>query len=103
MTNLFRWSARVLEGGTIVLSILAAFALDSWWDNRQAGIARYEGMGAVAEELAAAREHVAERLTAYDQIEQYLISVLHLMNAAGYGSTVEVPDTLMAAVLYARN
>ena len=30
-----RWSARLAEGVVIVVSILLAFSLDAWWENRQ--------------------------------------------------------------------
>lgn len=101
MTDRLRWSSRLLESVTILLSILSAFALNSWWDNHKVSLALDEGLGAVAEELDAAKEHIAGRLSVYDQVEQYLGSVLHLLTAVGDASTVEVPDTLMAAVLYA--
>lgn len=101
VTNRVSWSTRLMEGMTIVLSILAAFALDSWWDSRQVSLALDEGLAAVAEELDAARDHVAERVGVYDRVEQYLAAVVPMLAAAGDASTVEVPDTLMAALLYA--
>lgn len=90
-----------MEGITIVLSIIAAFALDSWWDEHQASRALAEGLAAVSEELEAAQGHVAERVAVYDQVEKYLSAALQMVAVAGDAPTVPVPDTLMAAVLYA--
>jgi hypothetical protein len=91
---------RVFEGVTIVLSILAAFALDSWWDNHVASRALHEGLTAVVEELKRSEQHVAQRVVAYDRVDGYLTAVLHLLGTEGNGSVIEIPDTLLAAVLY---
>lgn len=101
MQDRLSWSNRLIEGLTIVLSIIAAFVLDSWWDEHQVSLALDEGLAAVAEELDAAQGHVAERVAVYDQVEEYLTAVLHMVAVAGDGPTIAVPDTLMAAVLYA--
>ncbi len=95
------WSTRLLEGVTIVLSILAAFALDSWWDNRLVSQTLDDGLGAVSEELDRAAEHLAQRISVYNQVEGYLSAALDMLASEPDGSIIEVPDTLMAAVLYA--
>lgn len=100
MTDRPTLTTRVLEGVTIVLSILAAFALDSWWDNHLASRALHEGLTAVVEELDRAEQHVAQRVIAYDRVDGYLTAVLNLLGAEEDGSVIEIPDTLMAAVLY---
>ena len=69
MTDRPTVTTRVLEGVTIVLSILAAFALDSWWDNQLASRALHEGLTAVVEELDRAEQHVAGRVVAYDRVD----------------------------------
>jgi hypothetical protein len=93
-------TTRVLDGVTIVLSILAAFALDSWWDSHLASRALHEGLTSVVEELDRAEQHVAARVVAYDRVDGYLAAVLDLIGAEGDGPVFEIPDTLMAAVLY---
>ena len=100
MTDRPTVTTRVLEGVTIVLSILAAFALDSWWDNHLASRALHEGLTAVVEELDRAEQHVAGRVVAYDRVDGYLTAALDMLGAEGEGSVIEIPDTLMAAVLY---
>lgn len=100
MTDRPNLTTRLLEGITIVLSILAAFGLDSWWDNHLASRALEEGLTAVAEELDQAEQHVAERVGAYERVDGYLTAVLDRLGAEGDGSFIEIPDTLMGAVLY---
>ena len=100
MTDRPTLTTRVLEGVTIVLSILAAFALDSWWDSHLASRELHEGLIAVVEELDRAEQHVAGRVVAYDRVDGYLTAVLDLLGAEGDGTAIEIPDTLMAAILY---
>lgn len=93
-------ATRLLEGLTIVLSILAAFMLDSWWDDHLAARALDEGLTAVVEELDLAEKHVAERVEAYSRVEGYLVTILDLLGTERGDSVIEIPDTLMPAILY---
>ena len=56
------WRNRLSDGITIVLSILAAFALDSWWDNYTITRNVENGIQAVAEELVDVVAHLDQRL-----------------------------------------
>lgn len=94
------WRNRLLDGVTIVLSILAAFALDSWWDNYTISRNVESGIRAVAEELVAVVAHLDQRIMAYDQAIEFLSEGLELIEATESNQVVQVPDKLMAGALY---
>lgn len=94
------WRDRLSEGITIVLSILAAFALDSWWDNHTLARDVENGMRAVSEELVEAGTHLDERLAAYEEAIGYLSQALELLDSTNPNQAVQVPDKLMAGALY---
>ena len=94
------WRNRLLDGITIVLSILAAFALDSWWDNYTTNRNVENGIRAVAEELVAVVAHLDQRIIAYEQAIEFLSEALELIEATESNQVVQVPDKLMAGALY---
>ena len=94
------WRNRLSDGITIVLSILAAFALDSWWDNYTITRNVENGIRAVAEELVDVVAHLDQRLSAYDQAIGYLSEALELIESTEPNQVVQVPDKLMAGALY---
>lgn len=100
MTNREALKTRLGEGVTIIVSILLAFALDSWWDTHRTSRAVDEGLMSVVEELHDAEGGLVERVSAYDRVDGYLVAVLDLLDSAPSGSAIAIPDTLMAAVLY---
>ena len=55
------WSRLLIEGIVIVVSILLAFAIDAWWDERQEFSAQTERLVRVAAELRSNAERVAEQ------------------------------------------
>jgi len=48
-----RWSFSLAEAVLIVVSILMAFAIDAWWDDRQEGARRIELLEALRDDFAA--------------------------------------------------
>lgn len=100
MPEQYSWRSRLSEGFTIVLSILAAFALDSWWDNYTVARDVGSGIRAMAEELVEVERHLELRIAAYDQSIEYLSQALGLIESVDQGQIVQVPDKLMAGALY---
>lgn len=92
---------RLSEGLTIILSILAAFALDSWWDNYTVARDVENGVKAVSEELVDVGTHLDQRLDAYNRAIEYLSQALELIESAEPNQIVLVPDKLIAGALYA--
>ena len=85
------WRNRLSDGITIVLSILAAFALDSWWDNYTITRNVENGIRAVAEELVDVVAHLDQRLAAYDQAIEFLSEALELIESTEPNQVVQVP------------
>lgn len=94
------WRNRLSEGITIVLSILVAFALDSWWDNYTVARDVEIGIRAVSEELVDVEQHLGSRIAAYNQAIEYLSQALALIESVEQNQIVRVPDKLMAGALY---
>lgn len=56
------WKRITVEGATIVVSILLAFAIDAWWDERNQASANQEQLSRVAAEFRANTEELEEKL-----------------------------------------
>ena len=70
------WSRMALEGAVIVFSILLAFAIDAWWDERKEKIEGLEQLARVASELRLNTEMVQSKIEhlqiAIDASTEYL-------------------------------
>lgn len=56
------WTRFAVEGAVIVVSILLAFAIDAWWDERNARNAEIEQLVRVAQELQANSQRLQQKL-----------------------------------------
>jgi hypothetical protein len=100
MNDNFRSARVLLEAFVIVGSILLAFGIQAWWDNRQdEGYVRRSLQGTLAEMTAVGADLELEapvhraRLSRVDTLRAR-------MEAAGAGATFAIPDTLLAALFY---
>ena len=59
------WKRLFVEAAAIVASILLAFAIDAWWENRQEGYSDFSHLAAVASELRKQRELLDESIAAH--------------------------------------
>jgi hypothetical protein len=88
-----------LEGALIVGSILLAFALDAWWDNRNHEQELRGQLEVVVGEMQSARQALQRALDVHDwnaHLAEYLTSAL---GRAAEGSEVSVSDTLVGPLL----
>ena len=92
------WARVVVEGGTIVLSILLAFGIDAWWAQRGDRQHLAAALDAVREEFEADRELLVFQLSVERLILAGIDEVVAAMEPA-LGSTVMIPDTLLAAAM----
>jgi hypothetical protein len=89
----------VAEVAIVVLSILIAFGLDSWWDTRTA--ARWERieLESLRDEFAANLEHLAQVIRTH---EESVVAVEAIRDFAADGSsdsTVLFPDSVLAFLI----
>lgn len=93
------WFRVFAEGAVIVGSILLAFALDAWWDNRNREDELREQLGVVAGEMRSAREALQRSLNVHDLNADLAERLLSLLGPAAEGSEVVVSDTLVGLLL----
>ena len=88
------------EGVVIVASILAAFALDTWWDNRKDAEEEQQVLTALASEFRSARDDLRLQLESHERIlnsiQQVAESVAGALQAGD--RTVVLPDTALALI-----
>ena len=90
------WSARLLAEGVVVVgSILIAFALDAWWDNRREAASLHEALQGISRELASNRDLLIREMGTLDRIRGGGGAVLDLMYAAEDRDSIEVVDSLV--------
>ena len=99
MTEIRRWQRFLLEGGTIVASILVAFGVDAAWDRAQERSMAADQIEGVAEELVAARPEVLNQAEQQRRVSEATDHLLSLLDGAPDGQVVTAPDTLWAAAL----
>lgn len=87
------------EGLAVIVSILIAFGLDAWWDER-------ERDQVIMEDLASLENEISQNLTelrATREVQERIVSgtdaLVEYLEAAG-GSSVMVPDTLVWWALF---
>lgn len=59
------WSRIILEGGAIIISILLAFSIDAWWDDRQQRASDIAHLQGVMNELRSHRTLLAEAMDSH--------------------------------------
>lgn len=86
-----------LEGMVIVASILAAFALDTWWDQAQERREERETLEALRAEFSAARESIVRYRSLQERILQSVSAVADSLHGAYHQGRPQVtlPDTAL--------
>ena len=54
------WGRLIAEGGAIVVSILLAFAIDAWWEERQERVEEQQILQDLADEFTLIRDVLAD-------------------------------------------
>ncbi len=89
-----RASALFLEGVVIVVSILLAFFLEGWGEDRDLARELRQELISVRTELERNRELVAVEIVAIDRQISGLSALVQTIDAAGGAGLITVPDTL---------
>lgn len=84
----------VLEGVVVVLSILIAFALDAWWDGRQAASELNRELTNVLSELRAKRTDAFAQIREFERAVDGATALLEVMDEDPESAFVVVPDTV---------
>jgi len=88
------WLRVMIEGGVIVASILLAFGIDTWWDERQLEREVVQELQSVGRELRQNQELLAFQLDIMRRMVQGGDEVLALLDANLAPEYVPMPDTL---------
>ena len=93
------WLRVFVEGGVIVGSILLAFALDAWWDDRSREADLRVQLHVVAGEMQSARDALQRALDAHDMNAHRAAQLTAALSQVSEGSEVAVSDTLVGPLL----
>lgn len=75
------WKRPLAEGGAIVVSILLAFSIDAWWQERQELAADNARLRSVYEELATHRSLISEAIEAHQLSVENGVRLLAIISA----------------------
>jgi len=89
----------LVEALVILVSILLAFSIDAWWDERQAVGMETAMLGAVSDELARNQDELAEMVT---RLEAHLDRIDRFLRASDEG-LLELPQDSVALWVAALN
>lgn len=84
----------MLEGVVVVLSILIAFALDAWWDGRQAASELNRELTNVLSEVRAKRTDAFAQIREFERAVDGATALLEVMDEDPESAFVVVPDTV---------
>jgi len=90
-----RWGFLLAEMVLIVASILLAFALDSWWDERQARAEEQEILQGLNKEFREIRDQLNRRLGQYDS---GVLRLSHFVEASRKGAWEDEPGSIDGAL-----
>lgn len=93
-----RWQVLMVEGGVIVLSILMAFGIDAWWAERQHTRLVRDALTGVADEIWSAESELASNGSVHLRHVQNTAALAETLAVHPAGSTVVVPDSLVAGL-----
>jgi hypothetical protein len=93
------WLRVIVEGTVIVGSILLAFALDAWWDDRNREAELRDQLSVVAGEMQSASEALQRALNAHDMNADLAEHLTSALGQVADGSEVVVSDTLIGPLL----
>jgi hypothetical protein len=93
------WFRALTEGAIIVGSILLAFGLDAWWDDRAHRAELRNQLEVVAREMVSTREALNRVLNAHDMNARLAAHLSSTLGGVSDGSEVLVSDTLVGLLL----
>ena len=98
-TSEISWKRTTVEAAAIVASILLAFAIDAWWDDRQLRIEEVEILHGLKQEFQQNRDVLVESVEFHSNM---LLATKELMDACRRGSWESDTFTIDQALFYLR-
>lgn len=98
-TQNIQWKRLLVEGAAIVMSILLAFAIDAWWDNRHERVEEQRILESLKAEFLSNAELIPRYIERHRKSADYTWALLDAMKAAEPGSTIRYPSAKFLHVL----
>lgn len=98
-TQKIQWKRLSVEAAAIVTSILLAFAIDAWWENRLERIEELRILDTLRAEFLSNVESIPSYIEGHQISADFTKELLDLMRAAEPGSTLRYPAAKLARVL----
>jgi len=93
------WRRLIVESLAVVLSILLAFSIDAWWDGHKERLRERDLLLGLLEDFEASRAGLEARLALARRMAHGTHQLLELVDNGAASSAMEVPDSLILAVL----
>ncbi len=94
-----RWRPLLADSAAVVLSILLAFAVDAWWDERNERVREAGLLADLLSDFQASRPLLLQRLEGTQKQTRDNLLMRDLVAPTGDSGLVEVPDPLVLAVI----
>src|SRR5210317_1036044 len=98
-TQKIQWKRLSVEAAAIVTSILLAFSIDAWWENRLERIEELRILDTLRAEFLSNIESIPSYIERHQISADYTKELLDLMRAAEPGSTLRYAAAKLARVL----
>ncbi len=98
-TQKIQWKRLSVEGAAIVTSILLAFAIDAWWDDRHERIEERRILESLKAEFLSNAELIPSYIEGHRRSAEYTWALLNAMKSAEPGSTIRYPAAKFMQVL----
>jgi hypothetical protein len=94
-----QWEHLLVEGAAIVASILLAFAIDAWWDNRFERIEERRVLESLKAEFLSNAEKIPRYIERHQKSADIALEVMNAMSAAKSDELLRLPAVKVARVL----
>lgn len=94
MRETIRWKRVLIEGVVIVGSILLAFGIDAWWDERQLRLELLENLSSVREEIEGNLDALAVEVLFHETAVASIDDLVARIDAAEGDPWLTMPDTI---------
>jgi len=98
MSKAIPWPRIFAEGAIIIVSILLAFGIQAWWEDRRDDLLVRNGLAGVLEELGSIRADLQGDGSIHQRTLRNTQVLASLLDSAEVGQGLAIPDTLLAGL-----